>query len=149
LIRRLATRIWNVEDGRVETYPGTLDEYMYSMAQRRLALTEPAKTATPQQAPSTKDDDKARKRREAEARQKKSAKLGPLEKQVAQRDARGRAKGPLGRARRPDGVCRRAAPQQAARRLRRRARQARGADGTVGESGRRARDRARRARLAG
>src|SRR5690242_12176180 len=38
LIRTLATRIWNVEDGAVETYPGTLDEYMYSQAQRRIAL---------------------------------------------------------------------------------------------------------------
>src|SRR5690606_35074708 len=27
-VRRLATRIWNVEDGKVETYPGTLDEYI-------------------------------------------------------------------------------------------------------------------------
>ena len=34
LIRTLATRIWNVADGHVETYPGTLDEYMYSQAQR-------------------------------------------------------------------------------------------------------------------
>src|SRR5262249_33436992 len=90
LIRRLATRIWNVEDGRVETYPGTLDEYMYSMAQRRLAVTaaEPVKAATHQPAQSPKEDDKARKRREAEARQKKSAKLGPLEKQVAQLEER-------------------------------------------------------------
>ena len=92
LIRRLATRIWNVEDGRVETYPGTLDEYMYSMAQRRQLASgaEPAKAtrpATPAAAP-TKDDDKARKRREAEARQKKAAKLGPLEKQVSQLEAR-------------------------------------------------------------
>src|SRR5499427_9267288 len=38
LIRTLATKIWNVEDGRVEIYPGTLDEYMYSMAQRRIAI---------------------------------------------------------------------------------------------------------------
>ena len=38
LIRTLATKIWNVEDGRVETYPGTLDEYMYSMAERRQAV---------------------------------------------------------------------------------------------------------------
>jgi ATP-binding cassette, subfamily F, member 3 len=27
-IRTLATRIWDVSDGRVETYPGTLDEYL-------------------------------------------------------------------------------------------------------------------------
>jgi ATP-binding cassette subfamily F protein 3 len=94
LIRRLATRIWNVEDGRVETYPGTLDEYMYSMAQRRqaIAATDGAqltKSAAPALAPKlSREDDKARKRREAEARQKRTAKLGPLEKQVAQLEER-------------------------------------------------------------
>ena len=101
LIRKLATRIWNVEDGKVETYPGTLDEYMYSMAERRQALADkdaggggakagraksdtgkaPVQTSTPA-------DDKARKRREAEARQKRTAALGPLEKQVAQLEER-------------------------------------------------------------
>jgi ATP-binding cassette subfamily F protein 3 len=85
LIRTLATRIWNVEDGKVETYPGTLDEYMYSQAQRRQGLQEAPKLAPP---PKPKEDDKTRKRREAEARQKRSAKLGPLEKQVAQLEER-------------------------------------------------------------
>ena len=87
LIRQLATRVWNVEDGRVETYPGTLDEYMYSMAQRRGAEPTPVKTAATAPKP-TRDDDKARKRREAETRQKRAAKLGPLEKQVAQLEER-------------------------------------------------------------
>ena len=90
LIRQLATRIWNVEDGRVETYAGTLDEYMYSMAQRRqaiLATDAQAGKAAPA-AKASREDDKARKRREAEARQKRAAKLGPLEKQVAQLEER-------------------------------------------------------------
>jgi ATP-binding cassette, subfamily F, member 3 len=96
LIRTLATRIWNVEDRRVETYPGTLDEYLYSMAQRRQEVgTDPdaprrdprgAIEAGARQKP--REDDKARKRREAEARQRRSAKLGPLEKQVAQLEDR-------------------------------------------------------------
>jgi ATP-binding cassette subfamily F protein 3 len=97
LIRTLATRIWNVEEGRVETYPGTLDEYMYSMAQRRQAIGgdgeakpngRPAAKAEAAAARSSREDDKARKRREAEARQKRSARLGPLEKQVAQLEER-------------------------------------------------------------
>ena len=48
LIRTLATRIWNVEGGKVETYPGTLDEYLYSCAQRRIevAAAAPAKAGT-------------------------------------------------------------------------------------------------------
>ena len=93
LIRRLATRIWNVEGGKVETYPGTLDEYMYSMAERRKALVAhddvAAKPAAKVIAPAiSKLDDKTRKRAEAEARQKRSAKLGPLEKQVSQLEER-------------------------------------------------------------
>jgi ATP-binding cassette subfamily F protein 3 len=36
-VRRLATRIWNVEGGTVETYPGTLDEYMDTCRLRQLA----------------------------------------------------------------------------------------------------------------
>ncbi|MBS1119812.1 MAG: transporter related protein [Deltaproteobacteria bacterium] len=97
LIRNLATRIWNVEDQRVETYPGTLDEYLYSMAQRRIGvaaadgITAPrrdARGAVPVKAPASRDDDKVRKRREAETRNARRAKLGPLEKQVVQLEER-------------------------------------------------------------
>ncbi|MBA3396193.1 MAG: ABC-F family ATP-binding cassette domain-containing protein [Deltaproteobacteria bacterium] len=101
LIRSLATRIWNVEEQRVETYPGTLDEYLYSMAQRRIAIAaddtagagpkRDPRGAVPQKpvvAKESKEEEKQRKRREAELRQKKSAKLGPLEKLVAQLEER-------------------------------------------------------------
>ena len=99
LVRALATRIWNVEDGKVETYPGSLDEYMYSMSQRRQGTVvavegdatqrrDPRGAAPAAAKPVVKEDDKARKRREAEARQKRAAKLGPLEKQVAQLEER-------------------------------------------------------------
>jgi ATP-binding cassette subfamily F protein 3 len=43
-----ATRIWNVADGTVETYPGTLDEYMDTCRQRQeqeAQLAAPAKTS--------------------------------------------------------------------------------------------------------
>ena len=98
LIRNLATRIWNVEDRRVETYPGTLDEYLYSMTQRRLAVATERDGGAPRRDPRgvvpakpvavNRDDDKQRKRREADARQKRTAKLGPLEKLVAQLEER-------------------------------------------------------------
>ncbi|MEO8844549.1 MAG: ABC-F family ATP-binding cassette domain-containing protein [Kofleriaceae bacterium] len=107
LIRNLATRIWNVEDGKVETYAGTLDEYMYSMAERRKAVggdevaalkiknasaptkhvTGKAPAAAPV-SPISREDDKLRKRREADERSKRNNKLGPLEKQVAQFEER-------------------------------------------------------------
>jgi ATP-binding cassette, subfamily F, member 3 len=91
LIRQLATRIWNVEAGTVETYPGTLDEYMYSQAQRRQGIAEQdikklTKAVATPAAP--REDDKVRKRREAEARQKRNATIGPLEKEVAKLEER-------------------------------------------------------------
>ena len=98
LIRALATRIWNVEEQRVETYPGTLDEYMYSMAERRQAVAiagqanvkrDPRGKVSVAVAPAkTREDDKVRKRKEAEERQKRNTKFGPLEKQVAQLEER-------------------------------------------------------------
>jgi ATP-binding cassette subfamily F protein 3 len=115
LIRTLATRIWNVEGGKVETYPGTLDEYLYSCAQRRqevaaappatsgkpahrapgstgAAPTPPPATASALAAPTARPvsaaDDRERKRREAELRQRRARQLGPLEKQVAQLEER-------------------------------------------------------------
>ncbi len=87
LIRTLATRIWNVERQTVETYPGTLDEYMYSSAQRAERAV-PAAITTKPAARESRDDDKARKRREAEARSKRAKLLGPLEKQVGQLEER-------------------------------------------------------------
>jgi len=98
LIRTLATRIWNVEDGRVDTYPGTLDEYLYACAQRRKDVIvvgdRPVLTAAPQQAravevtPKVREDEKVRKRREAEARQRRGKTLGPLEKRVSDLEER-------------------------------------------------------------
>jgi ATP-binding cassette, subfamily F, member 3 len=94
LVRKLATRIWNVEGGRVDAYTGTLDEYLYSMAQRRLAEDQASADAAGQRtaggASGTKnrEEDKARKRREAEERTRRNQKLGPLEKQVATLEAR-------------------------------------------------------------
>ncbi|HVV82563.1 MAG TPA: ABC-F family ATP-binding cassette domain-containing protein [Kofleriaceae bacterium] len=106
LIRTLATRIWNVEDGKVETYPGTLDEYLYSCAQRRVAVAAadtrtagkvmPGTSGARESAAAPRDNtppvsaqaDRDRKRREAELRQRRAKQLGPLEKQVAQLEER-------------------------------------------------------------
>jgi ATP-binding cassette subfamily F protein 3 len=92
LIRQLATKIWNVEDGRVEDYPGTLDEYLYSMNLRRRAAggEDVAAADKPKALASAAPavDDKLRKRREAQLRQERSKVLGPLEKQVASLEER-------------------------------------------------------------
>ncbi|MBK9037484.1 MAG: ABC-F family ATP-binding cassette domain-containing protein [Myxococcales bacterium] len=100
LIRTLATRIWNVEDGGVETYPGGLDDYLYSctLRQREVVMAAkapapPSRTATPAApAPAadaaSREDDKARKRREADERRARAKALGPLEKRVADLEER-------------------------------------------------------------
>jgi ATP-binding cassette subfamily F protein 3 len=109
-IRRLATRIWNVEAGGVETYPGTLDEYMYSCRVRLEAQAlgaaggadagpapaaspggrgaEPAVAAPDPRAKRSRDEERARKRREAELRQRRSKQIGPLARRVAELEAR-------------------------------------------------------------
>ena len=96
LVRNLASKIWNVEHQSVDVYPGSLDEYLYSMAQRRMEVAATGAAAVGSlrsggAAPTkllSREDDKARKRKEAEARQKRSTTLGPLEKKVAQLEER-------------------------------------------------------------
>ncbi len=100
-VRRLATRIWDVADGHVETYPGTLDEYMYAMEERDEASTGQtkskqkgggkameAKADVGKTRKRNKADEKDRKRREAEIRQLRSKKLRPLEKTSTELEAR-------------------------------------------------------------
>ncbi|MEZ4271144.1 MAG: ABC-F family ATP-binding cassette domain-containing protein [Myxococcota bacterium] len=85
-LRQLATRIWNVAQGDVETYPGSLDEYMQAAVVQR-EPTSTANTVTAHE-PKTngqlnkgpREDPKARKRREAQLRQT----LAPLRRRVAE-----------------------------------------------------------------
>jgi ATP-binding cassette subfamily F protein 3 len=34
-VKRLATQIWNLEDGQLEVYPGSLEEYLYALRVRQ------------------------------------------------------------------------------------------------------------------
>ncbi len=98
LIRTLAGKIWNIEDGQVETYPGTLDEYMWSQQQRLAGegASAPPVAAKPKPAPEpepavvkgTREDEKARKRREAEARQRRSKVIAPIQKRIDKLEGR-------------------------------------------------------------
>lgn len=98
LIRKLATTIWNIEAGRVESYGGTLDEYMNSCRLRRERSGDPGQAAEPLAVSTTpmidsskkgnKEDEKARKRQEAEIRKRRAQVIGPLEKKVAEVEKR-------------------------------------------------------------
>jgi ATP-binding cassette, subfamily F, member 3 len=88
-IRRLATRIWNVEDGRVETYPGTLDEYMDFCRARVEASATAAEPAGPRaEGREARSEEKARKRLEAERRAERRRRVGPIEEEIAALEAR-------------------------------------------------------------
>jgi ATP-binding cassette subfamily F protein 3 len=103
-VRRLATQIWNVESGRVDTYPGTLDEYMDSCRRRvtsgagtdkppaKVSTTvKPAPTPKPERA--GRDVERERKRVEAQARvgraeeRKLSNEVNRLEQEIATLEA--------------------------------------------------------------
>lgn len=97
LIRSLATTIWNIEDGTVESYGGTLDEYMHS-CQLRLNSSSDSDgnvVAAVSSAPEVnalskgkRESAQARKRREAEIRKRRSKVIAPLEKKVAETEKR-------------------------------------------------------------
>ncbi len=108
-VRKLATRIWDVSGGKVETYPGTLDEYMDSMRRRRdgepevrgekaLQASRPVHpvpqarsegTGPKVQAPApAAGKGKQDRRREAEQRNERNKVLGPMRKKVSEMEGR-------------------------------------------------------------
>ncbi|HEX6244232.1 MAG TPA: ABC-F family ATP-binding cassette domain-containing protein [Polyangiales bacterium] len=92
-VKRLATQIWNLEAGKLEIYPGTLDEYMYALRVRQEA-SERGEAAQPDRSGidrsrdatdrANRGDDKERKRREAEQRAQRGKVLKPLKEKLAQ-----------------------------------------------------------------
>ncbi|MCX4241052.1 ABC-F family ATP-binding cassette domain-containing protein [Paraliomyxa miuraensis] len=108
-IRTLATRIWDVADGRVETYPGTLDEYLDRHRDPERAAMEAATSAapgptreparavaatTPDAAAASsvpvesREQRRARKREEAQRRAEQNRALGPLQQRIKDIEAR-------------------------------------------------------------
>ncbi len=78
-VNQLATRVWDIRDGRIADWPGNLDDYLYHLAQSGEAV--PGVSA--QTAEARRESDKDRRRREAEERQARGAKLGPVKKEIA------------------------------------------------------------------
>ncbi|OJH38926.1 ABC-F family ATP-binding cassette domain-containing protein [Cystobacter ferrugineus] len=84
-VNGLATHVWDVVGGKVETHPGNLDDYLYHQEQRRLALEAAGEGDKPAEkgAATAGLSDKERKRLEAEARQRRSVVEGPIKKEIA------------------------------------------------------------------
>ncbi|MGZ3458905.1 MAG: ABC-F family ATP-binding cassette domain-containing protein, partial [Archangium sp.] len=83
-VNGLATHVWDVVGGKVESHPGNLDEYLYHQEQQRLAAEAAGLgEKLSDKAPTAGMTEKERKRVEAEARQKRSAVEGPIKKEIA------------------------------------------------------------------
>jgi ATP-binding cassette subfamily F protein 3 len=84
-VNGLASHVWDVVGGKVETHPGNLDDYLYHQEQRRLALEAAGEGDKPVEkgAATAGLSEKERKRLEAEARQRRSAVEGPIKKENA------------------------------------------------------------------
>jgi ATP-binding cassette, subfamily F, member 3 len=97
-LRALATKIWCVQDGHVEVYPGTLDDYLAAAGGEPAAKPAPAKAATAASpaaakqaeaphAQASRKGDRERKRRDAQRRDERRRVLAPLEKRVKSLEA--------------------------------------------------------------
>ncbi|MBU2489661.1 MAG: ATP-binding cassette domain-containing protein [Proteobacteria bacterium] len=118
-VNRLATVVWDIRSGHVETYPGTLREYYDHMdrvarrtqapamgpaskavakpapgqeakeppGQERNQAGKPSPAAADAVAQGSRDDRRARKKVEAEARRRLARVAGPLKKKLAEAEA--------------------------------------------------------------
>jgi ATP-binding cassette, subfamily F, member 3 len=94
-VKHLATQIWNLENGKVEVYPGKLDDFLYALRLRQeqaergdtgQSATASSPSSGAQQAGQDRvgrEVERDRKRREAELRQQRSKVLKPLKDRVA------------------------------------------------------------------
>jgi len=80
-IRKLATKLWVVHDGAVESYPGTLDDYLWSCQDREIAPATDA-AIKPVAQKRSRQARKEQRRKEAERRAKQNQGVKPLEKRV-------------------------------------------------------------------
>ena len=107
LIRKLATKIWVVEGGTVTEYMGTLDDYMQRERMKlqqaakdaagttKASKTQPpppkhpvAKIEAPRPEPPKLEDDRSRRRNEAQRRDQRTKIIGPLKKKVEELELR-------------------------------------------------------------
>ncbi len=80
-IRQLATKLWVVHDGTVESYPGNLDDYIWSCQERDIAPATEAVVSSEKQK-KNRSSRKDRRRRDAELRAEQNRELKPLERRV-------------------------------------------------------------------
>ncbi len=100
-INRLANKIWNIEDGRIDVFPGNLDDYLYHLdqVQRKkdeVSADEPAEEAAPVKPKPKAVDYEQRKRTNRERSRLERAirqaeeKIAELEKRISDAETKRR-----------------------------------------------------------
>jgi ATP-binding cassette subfamily F protein 3 len=80
-VRRLATKIWEVEDGVIRVFSGSFDEYLESVRERRLRESQ---LTRPEAAPAKKEAPKEQRKKEDEPKKAKQEKdKGSSQKRAA------------------------------------------------------------------
>jgi len=89
-LNRLATHVWEVSAQTVNVFPGNLDDYLEKVRRDALAQLSHAADSGPTEGlpASGREAEKARKRAEAEARQRRHQTEGPLRKRIVALEAR-------------------------------------------------------------
>lgn len=94
-VNRLANKIWDIKDGEIYEYPGTLDEYLYHLKKKNDDVQPGKKTAVKavaqpvlNQAGNTKIARKEQRRLEAQRRQEAFRHLSPIENKIVDLEKR-------------------------------------------------------------
>ncbi len=84
----LATHVWDVRDRKVVPYPGNLADYLLHLDGEAAARARGADAQVEVESAANKAPEKERKRVEAEARQARSQRMGPLKKEITRLEAK-------------------------------------------------------------
>ncbi len=84
----LATGVWDIQDQKVVPFPGNLAEYLHHLELIAQAPGEGGAEGSASAGSSKPVGEKERRRLEAEARQARSQRVGPLKKELSQVEAR-------------------------------------------------------------
>jgi len=82
-VNALATRIWDVRDGGIVDFPGNLNEYLYHLAQTASPTSGPAGSNA-----AKRENERDRRRREAQERESLNGKLRPLKTEITEIESR-------------------------------------------------------------
>ena len=87
-LNRLGSVVWEVKNRGVVRHPGNLDDYLYHLQQEVLGLEPAAVSGEKESVGSLSGTSRGRRRAEAEARNERSAKVRPIQREIEEMESR-------------------------------------------------------------